>query len=259
MRGGRQVDAVLQRRHGAAVGPGGRAAGSQIEHGDSRRSAAWRWLGNRGRGFLDGSLPEARRDGTAGGGRPGRTGTGRRATPASDTGCSPTHRARTAHPAGHSEQLVNFARISPRAGRGMPGQFSDHSAVSVIRRHGAGVNSAPTAAPPANLKRSLRESLVICGSPGNCVPAPACRWQATQSSMVMAGCPACPQMIAGVAADAVLLVARQLVAGALRAVALFALHVAPLHVRDVREVDVLGLARVGQPIAARGWASRTAR
>ena len=47
---------------------------------------------------------------------------------------------------------MNLVRISPRAGRGIPGQFSDHSAVSVISRHGAGVNRAPTAEPPTNLK-----------------------------------------------------------------------------------------------------------
>src|SRR5674476_1414804 len=72
-------------------------------------------------------------------------------------------------PPGHRAQLVNLARISPRAGRGMPGQFSLHSAVSVIRRHGAGVKRAPATAPPANLKMSRRE-LVIYDSPGNYVP-----------------------------------------------------------------------------------------
>src|SRR5664279_5966487 len=81
-------------------------------------------------------------------------------TPARDTGCSPTQGARTAQPAGQRAQLVNLERISPRAGRGMPGQFSLHSAVSVSRRHGAGVKKAPATAPPANLKISLREFLI---------------------------------------------------------------------------------------------------
>src|SRR5947209_4254547 len=78
------------------------------------------------------------------------------ATPASEIGCSPTQRAFTAQPAVQSVQFVNLTRISQRAGRGMPGQFSLHRAVSVISRHGAGVSSAPTAAPLAILMRSLR-------------------------------------------------------------------------------------------------------
>src|SRR5271157_471340 len=78
------------------------------------------------------------------------------ATPASETGCPPTQRARTPHPAGQMEQFVNLAEISPRGGRGTPGQFSLHSAVSVINRHGAGVNTAPAAAPPMNFSAFLR-------------------------------------------------------------------------------------------------------
>src|SRR5581483_2714972 len=74
----------------------------------------------------------------------------------SETGWSPTHRARTAHPAGHSVQCVKRVRISPRAGRGMPGQFCDHNAVSVTTRQGTGVSMRPAVPPAANLKRSLR-------------------------------------------------------------------------------------------------------
>src|ERR1035438_5919690 len=86
-------------------------------------------------------------------------------TPVSETGWPLTHRARTAHPAGHSVQWVKRARISPRAGRGIPGQFSLHSAVSVISRHGAGVSSAPAAPPPTNLRRLRRGVVVFGGAP----------------------------------------------------------------------------------------------
>src|SRR5450759_1712795 len=59
--------------------------------------------------------------------------------------------------------------------------------------------------------------------------------------------------IAGIATDAILLEGRQPVAGSLVAMALFAFQVASFDVGDVREVDVLGLARVDQPL---GLASR---
>jgi hypothetical protein len=65
-------------------------------------------------------------------------------------------RAFTAHPAVHIEQFENLKETSPRAGFGIPGQFSDHKAVSVIRRHGAGVKSIPIAEPPANFSKFLR-------------------------------------------------------------------------------------------------------
>src|SRR5450759_4962197 len=54
--------------------------------------------------------------------------------------------------------------------------------------------------------------------------------------------------VAGIAADAILLVRAQVVVGAVIAVALFAFQVAALDVGDVREVDVLRLARVDQPL-----------
>src|SRR5262249_43289571 len=54
--------------------------------------------------------------------------------------------------------------------------------------------------------------------------------------------------IARISADAILLVWRQAVTGSLIAVALFAFQVAALDVCNVREVDVLGLARVDQPL-----------
>src|ERR1035441_6762160 len=54
--------------------------------------------------------------------------------------------------------------------------------------------------------------------------------------------------IARIAADAVLLEGRQRVAGSLTAVALFAFQVAAFDVGDVREVDILGLTRVDQPL-----------
>ena len=54
--------------------------------------------------------------------------------------------------------------------------------------------------------------------------------------------------IARVATDAILLEGRQPVAGSLTAVALFAFQVAALDVGDVREVDILGLTRVDQPL-----------
>ena len=50
-----------------------------------------------------------------------------------------------------------------------PGQFSLHSELSLISRHGAGLNSAPAATPPAHLNTSRRE-FFICGNPGNCAP-----------------------------------------------------------------------------------------
>ena len=57
-----------------------------------------------------------------------------------------------------------------------------------------------------------------------------------------------PPDVARISADAVLLERRQGVAGPLVAVASFAFQVAALRVCDVREVDVLGLARVNQPL-----------
>ena len=54
--------------------------------------------------------------------------------------------------------------------------------------------------------------------------------------------------ITGIAADSVFLVWPQGVGSAVIAVALFALQVAAFDVGDVREVDVLGLARVDQPL-----------
>ena len=54
--------------------------------------------------------------------------------------------------------------------------------------------------------------------------------------------------IAGVAADAILLVGREGVAGSLATVAFFAFQVGAFDVGDVREVDVLGLTRVDQPL-----------
>ena len=54
--------------------------------------------------------------------------------------------------------------------------------------------------------------------------------------------------IARISTDAILLVGWQRVAGSLTAVALFAFQVAAFDVRNVREVDVLGLARVDQPL-----------
>ena len=98
--------------HGAAVGPGDGASGIEIEHGDALGVPR---CGDGGGGFLDGSLFEAGRMVGQVMGRSGRRGRGRRATPARDTGCSPTQRARTAQPAGQSAQLVNLARISPRS------------------------------------------------------------------------------------------------------------------------------------------------
>ena len=83
----------------------------------------------------------------------------------------------------------------------MPGQFSDHNAVSVISRHGAGVNRAPTAEPPANFKNvsagGFHERLYLWQSRQLC-SSPCWRWQATQSSIFMP-CAACrlgglPQM-----------------------------------------------------------------
>ena len=57
-----------------------------------------------------------------------------------------------------------------------------------------------------------------------------------------------PPDIARIAADAILLEGRQGVAGSLIAVALFAFQVAAFDMSDVREVDILGLARVDQPL-----------
>src|ERR1039457_1682304 len=54
--------------------------------------------------------------------------------------------------------------------------------------------------------------------------------------------------IAGIATDAVLLEGWEPVAGSLTAMALFAFQVAAFHVGDVREVDILGLTRVDQPL-----------
>src|SRR5271157_6411175 len=92
------------------------------------------------------------------------------AAPANDTGCRPTHRARTAHPAAQMEQLVKRVAMAPRLGRGIPGQVSLHSAVSLISFQGAGVSRAPMAEPPANIKTSLRV-VFTCGNPDNCAPA----------------------------------------------------------------------------------------
>src|ERR1035438_7034063 len=171
-------------------------------------------------------------------------------TPASDTGCSPTQRARTAQPPAQRAQLVNLKRISPRAGRGMPGQFSLHSAVSVSRRHGAGVKKAPATAPPANLKMSLR-FLIYDGS--------FMTIQATVFQVRLAvagdtgvhghGRPAgMSPNIARIATDAVLLEELEPLSCPLTAAALFAFQVAAFDVGDVREVDILGLTRVDQPL-----------
>src|SRR5689334_14915932 len=100
----------------------------------------------------------------------------------------------------------------------MPGQFSLHSAVSVIRRHGAGVKRAPATAPPANFKMSLRRGFILTGS-----------FMTVQTTMLevrlavaghagIHGHGRPPRMspdIAGIAADAVLLVGRQPGAGSL--------------------------------------------
>src|ERR1017187_6919625 len=59
--------------------------------------------------------------------------------------------------------------------------------------------------------------------------------------------------IARIATDAVLLEGWQPVAGSLVAMALFAFQVAAFDVSDVREVDVLGLARVPQPLWLAPW------
>ena len=59
--------------------------------------------------------------------------------------------------------------------------------------------------------------------------------------------------IARIATDAILLEGREPVAGSLIAVALFAFQVAALDVGDVREVDILGLARVDQPLGLAAW------
>ena len=190
-------------------------------------------------------------DDRAGDARPGRRGRGRRRLrPARPVVRRRSARARRIRP-GRGAQLVNFARISPRSGRGIPGQFSLHSAVSVIRRHGAGVNRTPAMAPPANLNASLREGFI-------CDRLSFVTIQATVFAMLLAvaghaavhrhgGTAAASPDVARVAADAVFLVGAQGVGGAVISVAAFAFQVAALHVGAVREVDVLGLARVDQP------------
>ena len=170
-------------------------------------------------------------------------------TPASDTGCSPTQRARTAQPAGHSVQCVVFAVIGPRAGRGIPGQFSDQSAESRISRQGAGVNATPTAEPAINLNccsscRHLWQSMQLCSSLLS-------RWH-VDARVHRHRLPRVP-------ADAVLAMRRQLVARPDRAMALLALQLPELHMRRVGEEHVLRLLRVRASTAARDSASRTAR
>src|ERR1017187_6274373 len=137
----------------------------------------------------------------------------------------------------------------------MPGQFSLHSAVSVSRRHGAGVKKAPATAPPANLKISLR--FLICT--GSFMTIEATMFQvrlavAGDTGVHGHGRPAgMSPNIARIATDAILLEGRQPVAGSLVAVALLAFQVAAFDVGNVREVDVLGLARVDQPLGLASW------
>src|ERR1017187_4365585 len=132
----------------------------------------------------------------------------------------------------------------------MPGQFSLHSAVSVSRRHGAGVKKAPATAPPANLKISLR--FLICTGSFMTIQATVLQVRlavAGDTGVHGHGRPSgMSPNIARIATDAVLLVGRQRVACPLGAVALFAFQVAAFDVRDVREVDILGLTRVDQPL-----------
>src|ERR1017187_1313166 len=136
----------------------------------------------------------------------------------------------------------------------MPGQFSLHSAVSVSRRHGAGVKKAPATAPPANLKISLR--FLICT--GSFMTIQATMFQvrlavAGHTGVHGHGRPSgMSPNIARIATDAVLLEGREPVAGSLSAVALFAFQLAAFDVGDVREVDILGLTRVDQPLGLAG-------
>src|ERR1035438_3882023 len=131
-------------------------------------------------------------------------------------------------------------------------------AVSVISRHGAGEKMAPTAAPPASWKRVLRVVVIMRLS------FVAIQTTVSEAMLTVAvhaivhlhaafgaerGVGGRPSPdIAGVAADAVLLVGAQGIGGALVAVAGLALHAAQLDVRDVREGNILGLARIGEPL-----------
>src|ERR1041384_6754378 len=85
-------------------------------------------------------------------------------TPATLTGCAPTHRTFDAQPAGHATHVVYRIVDSPRGGRGIHDQFCDHNALSVMARQGRGESATPAAAPPASLKISRRPIFIVKSS-----------------------------------------------------------------------------------------------
>ena len=137
------------------------------------------------------ALPQARRGDTAGDGPVDAERAQAAASSGQRNGWSPTQRARTAHPASHSAQLVSFARISPRAGT--------RNARPVFRPQGSVRDQAP---------RSRRKQRARRGAAGELKQISACRhlwqsrqlcssllsrWQSTQSSIVI-GRPWPPQI-----------------------------------------------------------------